>query len=122
MHNFVLFGSVRYHSLFAQWEKGKEKELFSQKKCKNLFMWRPESGFAEISAKLVALVSFHTGTNKLRSWLLRLHRLVRVQLKALAQPGVAEEEEECAKPRSVWGFVEHTGIELQKDKEGCFSK
>lgn len=55
MHNFVLFGSVRDYSLFAQREKGKEKERFSPKQCKSLVMWRPESGFAEISAKPVAL-------------------------------------------------------------------
>lgn len=29
MYNFVLFGTVRHHGLFAQWEKGKEKELLS---------------------------------------------------------------------------------------------
>lgn len=55
MRNFVLFGIVRDHGLFAQWEKGKEKELFSPKKSKKLVMWRPESGFTEISAKPVAL-------------------------------------------------------------------
>lgn len=55
MHDFVLFGTVRDDSLFAQWKRGKEKELFSPKKCKNLVMQRPESGFAEISAKPVVL-------------------------------------------------------------------
>lgn len=32
MYNFVLFGTVRDHSLFAQWEKEKEEAVLSQKK------------------------------------------------------------------------------------------
>lgn len=53
MHNFILFGTVRDHTLFAQWEKG--KELFLPTKCKNLVIQKPEPGFSEISAKPVVL-------------------------------------------------------------------
>lgn len=54
MHNFVLFGAGRDQSLFAQWEK-EEKQLFSPKKCNNVIIQRPESGFTEISEKPVVL-------------------------------------------------------------------
>lgn len=55
MHNFILFGTVGDCSLFAQWEKGNEEELFLPTKCKDLVIQKPEPGFTEISAKPVVL-------------------------------------------------------------------